>query len=303
MSTNYRVLTLACALSPIWLAVARAQQSPPTIGVFFEIAAEPFKSNLSAAQREKIEIDVARELVRLCSDPIAYLTWQEARTTGPRTALKVVLRNEHAGYNDEIYLQYLSIQGLEEKEWPRDSKKTVYPPIAFSLPAHNPDQLEADLLSNIRTDFANQDTRKQLQERLATTVPISGTLTFDSATQRCILPLSWQSLQAADSSVLLARFQARARQQTQAQPVQIRMAPERGDNEIKCRVFEFNYPPTSLVVERARQLSDPKIAQSLRDKVGDAAVYMETYVRDFRANTSGSLNVTPSNKRPDELEK
>jgi hypothetical protein len=290
-SSSRRAKILACAFQLIGLAIAHAQQPSPTIDIIFEIAAEPFKSTLSSQQRDKVEADIGRELVRLCSDPIAYLNWQQARAIGPRAALKVVLRNEHAGYSDEIYLQYISILGTQQMEWPRDPKKTVYQPFALSVPAHKPDQLEADLLRNIRADFANDDFRRLLDDRLATTIPITEEIQFDEATQRCVLPLSWESLHATEDSVLRAEFQARPPQESQARAVQIRMAPERWESELKCRVFQFQYPPTTFL--QAQQLSDPKIPESLREMVGKAAVYMEKYVRDFRANTSGSLNVTP----------
>jgi hypothetical protein len=286
-------MILVCVFQPIWLAVAHAQQTPPTVDVFFEIAAEPFKSNLSPQQREKIESDIARELAHLCSDPIAYLNWREAHTMTPRIALKVVLRHERAGYNNEIYLHYISLRGSQQIEWPRDPKETVYQPFALSLPTHRPEQLEADLLSTIRTNFANEDFRKLLHDRLAATVPITETIGFDPTTQRCILPFSWESLKAADSSVLLASFQARSPQDSQTRPVEIRMAPERWDKELKCRVLKFSYPPTLLEEQPGLPLNDRRIPESLRDRVGQAAVYMEKYVRDYRANTSGPLNATP----------
>jgi hypothetical protein len=290
---NWRAVLVVCTFQTAWLASAEAQQSPPTIDVLFEIAGDPFKPNLSSQERENVEVAIAQELVRLCADPIAYLRWQDARTLGARAALKVVLQSERTNYGYEVFLQYVSVRGPNEKAWPRDPKYTIYQPYD-SLPAHNPQQLETAVRAKIRENFANDNFRKLLHERLGSTVPITETLDFDTATQRCTLPLSWESLQAADGSVLLASFQARAPAESQARLVKIRMAPENWENQLKGRVFEFNYPPTSpLKVERALQLNDPKISESLRDKVSPTAVYMEEYVRDFRANTMNSLNIIP----------
>ena len=293
MSPFLRPLLLLLAAAIISTPIARAEETPPTIQVCFQVAVETFKSNLTPSELAKVETDVAQALAGLCTESIAYLNWQPTRTTTSGPALKVILRQESARYENEIFLQYVTVDGAEEVAWPRDSRKTVYPAFALSLPSHKPDQFEADLLNNIRTDFSNDSFRKTLDERLATAIPITHSVTFDATTERCVLPLRWQSLQAADKSVLLARYKARAAQGDE-RPVRIRMAPERWDEQIKCRVIEFDYPPTNL---KDQQLSDPgaraMIPQSLNNKVGDAAVYMETYVRDFRVNTSGSLNLSP----------
>jgi len=290
---NWRALFVVCAFQAAWLASAPSQQSPPTIDVLFEIAGEPFKPNLSSQEREKVEVAIAQELARLCSDPIAYMRWQDARTLGPRAALKVVLQSERAGYGYEVFLQYFCVRGSEEKAWPHDPKYTVYQPYDL-LPAHNPQQLETAVRAKIRENFANDNFRKLLQGRLAANIPITETITFDVTTQRCVLPLSAESLQAADGSVLLAQFQARPPAETELRPVKIRMVPESWANGLKCRVFEFSYPPDiAQKVDRGQQLTDAKIPESLKDKVGQAAVYMEEYVRDFRTNTKDSLDIAP----------
>lgn len=293
MSAFPRPFFFVMAAILIWRPTARPEEVPPTIQVCFQVAAEPFKSNLTSAQRTKVETDLAQKLAELCAESIAYLKWQPASTTASGPALKVSLREESANYGNEIFLQYVSVNGSQELNWPRDPAKTVYPAFELSLPSHNPEQLESDILKNIRADFGNDSFRRNMQERLATTIPIAHTMTFDSTTERCVLPLRWDALQAAGTSVLLARFKARA-EQGDERPVQIRMAPERWDDEIKCRVFEFDYPPDNLKDE---QLRDPNkralIPKSLDNKVGDAAVYMESYVREFRANTSGKLNLSP----------
>ena len=293
MSAFPRPVRLLMAAVLISTAVAEAEETPPTIQVCFQVAAEPFKSNLTPSQLAKVETDVAQALAQHCTESIAYLNWQPASTTTSGPALKVILRQESARYGDEIFLQYVTVDGAQEVPWPRDPSKTVYPAFALSLPAHSPDQFEQDLLRNIQADFSNDSFRKTMDERLATAIPITHSMTFDATTDRCVLPLRWEALQAAEKSVLLARFKARVAQGDE-RPVRIRMTPERWDEQIKCRVIEFDYPPTNL---KDQQLSDPgaraMIPKSLNDKVGDAAVYMETYVRDFRANTSGSLNLRP----------
>jgi hypothetical protein len=265
--------------------------------VVFEIVAEPFKSNVPAATREELELAIAEKLTGFCSDSVAYLQWRGTRTPSPTLALKVELRNRRAGYNDEIFLEYLFTRGTQRIPWPPYLQKTVYEPFAPGLPTYNPKQLAADIMANIAQSFGNEDFRRALQERFATTVSIAEIISFDPATARCVLPFKWEALKAKDTSILLAKFKAKSPNEPQERPVEIRMVPEPSEKDLQCRVFRFWYPPDPVIaVEPTRELRNPKIAKSVSHIVGKAEVYMEKYEQDFREHTRGPLLLTPGTK-------
>ena len=292
---EFRALIFTCVLQAVVATLAPAQTSVPTVGVVFEIGAGQFKSNMSQAQCASVENEVAETLTHLCGDSVPYLKWQKGNTSPASASLKVVLRSQNAGYGDEIFLQYSSVHNSQTIDWPRDPMMTVYPPFALSLPAHEPDRLKDDILKNLQAEFANDSFRGLLQERLAHNVSLVGSMTFDSTAQRCVLPLPWEALQATDDSVLSASFDAKRPEGATKTPVTFRLAPEHWEDRIKCRVLKFVWPPTSREPPQPDDL--PEIAQSLQNKVGNISVYMEKYVRDFRFNTSGPLNLTPGSEK------
>ena len=297
---NWNAAAQRCAISltATIATLVQAGQVPPVIATKFEIQATNFNQNFKPQERASCESAIGSEIAALGTDYFGCFRWlpqvNDANMTNCAGTLKVELSQEDRGYGYNIFLGYTRIVNGQSAKLDFPAPTLLYAASRLDQPTQDPNRLQADIITELRRQFQNQELRKHFQEEFLSLIPLADTIEVATNVERVIIPISWEALRATEKSVLLVRFQTQSGTANPL-PVMIKMSPKEKNLpgswglNVGCLVIEFDRPPVF-----SRDGWHRLIPESYAQRVnGTAGVYVSDYYKDYSAGTTGSLADKP----------
>lgn len=274
--------------------------SPPSVRTGFVIDSKEFKDKLdeTAGAREGVENAVSTAIANEAKLRFGFAEWNAEGNATPAAALTLHLIQTPAGGRAEYSLRYSCRIGTVSREldWHEDPLYAWY---LEGVPLRQPDVLQQDVLSRVKSHFGNEAFRKTLYETFLTDIPLTTAApTVRPSEQKIIVNVPWHSVDLHPDSVVRIDFTLKTvpPNGSDSGSVELTSLDERsndpGRGDIEGSVVKFVFPPVTTAAGAAKW--EPEIATVITpDALQTFKVHLTVYKRRLFDDTQDELASRP----------